>query len=83
MGKTVPLYVGDDYRVSGLLQGRFAHAGMPRPSSFSLVHKRDVGANCACNLFYSVEARDITVAAVPVHVESVTLNMITFLVGHR
>lgn len=82
MGNVVSLYVGDDYRVPGLLQGRIAYAGMPSPGSFSLVHKRDVGANYAYNLFYSVDARDITVAGVQVHVESVTPDMITLQVRH-
>ncbi len=82
MGNTVSLYVGDDYRVPGLLQGRIAYTGMPGPRTFSLVHKRDVGANYAYNLFYGIDARDITVAGVKVHVESVSPEKITIQVEH-
>lgn len=67
MGHTVPLYIGDDYHVPVLSQGRIAYAGMPNPGTFSLVHECDVGANYAYNLFYSVESRDIAVAGVQVH----------------
>ncbi|MBN2098518.1 MAG: hypothetical protein JW753_02865 [Dehalococcoidia bacterium] len=65
----------------GLLQGRIAYAGMPNPGTFSLVHKRDVGADYAYNLFYSIDARDIAVAGVQVRVESVTPDVITLQVG--
>jgi hypothetical protein len=82
MSDVVSLHVGDDCRVPGLLQGRIAYAGMPSPGAFSLVHKRDVGANYAYNLFYAIDARDITVAGVKVHVESVSPENITIQVEH-
>lgn len=80
MSSAVSLYVGDDYRVPGSLQGRIAYAGMPSPNAYSLVHKREVGANYAYNLFYSVESRDISVAGVQIHVDSVTPEMIVLRV---
>jgi hypothetical protein len=80
MSDVVSLYVGDDHRVPGLLQGRIAYAGMPSPDSFSIVHKRDIGANYAYNLFYAIDARDITIGGVKVHVESVTPDKITLQV---
>lgn len=82
MSNVVTLHVGDDCRVPGLLQGRIAYAGMPSPGAFSLVHKRDVGANYAYNLFYAIDARDITVAGVKVHIETVTPESITIQVEH-
>jgi hypothetical protein len=81
MGKTGSLCVGDDYRLPGLLQ-RSAHARMPSPGSFSLVHKRDLGAIQSYHLFSSAEACDIVVAGVQVHNKSITPDMITLQVGH-
>jgi hypothetical protein len=78
----VSLYAGDDCRVPGLLQGRIAYAGMPSPEAFSLVNRRDIGPNYACNLFRAVDARDITVAGVKVHIESVSPDKITIQVEH-
>ena len=77
MANVYSLYVGDDCRVSGLLQGRITYAGMPGPGTFSLVHKRDVGAQYAYNLFYSVDSREISVGGVYIRVESVNPEMIT------
>lgn len=77
MGNTVSLYVGDDYRVAGLLQGRIAYAGMPSSNAFSLVHKRDVGAQYAYNLFFAVDARDISIGGTKIHVLNVAPDKIT------
>lgn len=80
MANLFSLYVGDDCRVPGSLQGRIAYAGMPGPGTFSLVHKRDVGSQYAYNLFYSIDAREISVGGVQIRVESVNPEMITFQV---
>ncbi len=76
MSNAVSLYVGDDYRVAGLLQGRITYAGMPSSNVFSLVHKRDIGAQYAYNLFFAVDARDISIGGTKIHVLSVASDKI-------
>ncbi|MDM7998920.1 MAG: hypothetical protein QUS33_02675 [Dehalococcoidia bacterium] len=62
------------------IQGR--RQSMPTSTRFSLVHKRDAGADYAYNLSYPVGALVISVAGVQIRVESVTPRMIALQVTH-
>lgn len=78
MDKAVVLRVGEDYRVSGLLQGCLTYAGMPSSNTFSIVHKREVGGDYAYNLFFSADKKDINIGPLSVFVEAVSPEQITF-----
>jgi hypothetical protein len=78
MGDPIELHVGEDHRVAGLLQGHLTYAGMVSESIYSIVHKREVGADYAYNLFFPVTKRDIVLAGVDCHVDSVNADRIVF-----
>ncbi len=78
MSEVVELYVGEDHRVAGLLQGHITYAGMLSEQVYSIVHKREVKPEYAYNLFYPVNSREISLAGVKVHVEAVDADRIRF-----
>ena len=78
MSDTITLSVGDDYRVAGLVQGRIAYGGMPSEDVYSLIHKKEIGASYAYNLFYLRSRRDITIGGISLFVQNVTPDEITF-----
>jgi hypothetical protein len=51
---------------------------MVSESIYSIVHKREVGADYAYNLFFPVTKRDIALAGVDCHVDSVNADRIVF-----
>jgi hypothetical protein len=78
MSDSIVLCVGEDYRVPGLLQGYITYAGMPSECAYSFVHKREIGATYAYNLFYPINKQQITLARVKILVEDVTSDEIRF-----
>lgn len=78
MDNPVVLKVGEDHRVSGLLQGCIAYAGMPSQNTFSIVHKREVGGNYAYNLFFPTDKQDISIGPVKIYVHKVSTEEIQF-----
>lgn len=78
MDTPVVLKVGEDHRVSGLLQGCLTYAGMPSPGTFSMVHKREVGGDYAYNLFFPADQHDISIGPLTIYVDKVSAAEIQF-----
>ncbi len=78
MDEAVVLRIGEDFRVSGRLQGSLTYAGMPSAGTFSIVHKREVGGDYAYNLFFPADRKDINIGPVNVFVERVSPEEIVF-----
>ena len=83
MSNMIVLSVGEDYRVTGLLQGSITYAGMPYESVYSIVHKKEIGGHYAYNLFYPKYMREFAIAGVMFSVERVTPQEISFRIEQK